>query len=141
MNLVSSADPLVHPATAGPISEFSRSWSLNCCIYNCKIVNYFFLLVRFSSPFMIWDWKRVVRVPNRGSARFLNLIIHYVNGEIFGTEKKWSVFRDGPLCEAVRYRVSTVLTWPRCEHRSFCRWGVLWFKNAFFAVVSRIQII
>ena len=50
----------------------------------------------------------MVRVPNRGSFRFLNLIIHYVNGEIFGTEKMWSVFRDGPLCEAVRYRVSTV---------------------------------
>ena len=50
----------------------------------------------------------MVRVPNRGSVRFLNLIIHYVNGEIFGTEKRWSVFRDGPLCEAVRYRVSTV---------------------------------
>ena len=49
----------------------------------------------------------MVRVPNRGSGRFLNLIIHYVNGEIFGTEKKWSVFRDGPLCEVVRYRVST----------------------------------
>ena len=60
-------------------------------IYNCNSVNYFFLLVRFS---------------NRGSVRFLNLIIHYVNGEIFGTEKTWSVFRDGPLCEAVRYRVS-----------------------------------
>ena len=51
----------------------------------------------------------MVRVPNRGSVRFLNLIIHYVNGEIFGTEKRWSVIRDGPLCEAVRYRVSTVL--------------------------------
>ena len=50
----------------------------------------------------------MVRVLNRGSVRFLNLIIHYVNGEIFGTEKRWSVFRDGPLCEAVRYRVSTV---------------------------------
>ena len=52
----------------------------------------------------------MVRVPNRGSVRFLNLIglIHYVNGEIFGTDKRWSVFRDGPLCEAVRYRVSTV---------------------------------
>ena len=50
----------------------------------------------------------MVRDPNRGSVRFLNLIIHYVNGEIFGTEKRWPVFRDGPLCEAVRYRVSTV---------------------------------
>ena len=29
----------------------------------------------------------MVRVPNRGSVRFLNLIIHYVNGEIFGTKK------------------------------------------------------
>ena len=48
---------------------------------------------------MIWDRKRVVSVPNRGSVRFLNLIIHYVNGEIFGTEKRWSVFRDGPLCD------------------------------------------
>ena len=51
----------------------------------------------------------MVRVPNRGSVRILNLIIHYVNGEIYGTEKRWSVFRDGPLCEAVRYRVYTVL--------------------------------
>ena len=51
----------------------------------------------------------MVRVPNRGSVCFLNLIIHYVNGEIFGTAKRWSVFRDGPLCEAVRYRVSTVV--------------------------------
>ena len=51
----------------------------------------------------------MVRVSNRGSVRFLNLIIHYVNGEIFGTEKRWSVFRDGPLCEAVRYRVTTVV--------------------------------
>ena len=51
----------------------------------------------------------MVRVPNRGSVRFLNLIIHYLNGEKFGTEKRWSVFRDGPLCEAVRYRVSTVI--------------------------------
>ena len=50
----------------------------------------------------------MVRVPNRGSVRFLNLIIHYVNGEIFGTGKRWSAFRDGPLCEAVRYRGSTV---------------------------------
>ena len=40
----------------------------------------------------------MVRVPNRGSVRFLNLIIHDVNGEIFGTEKRWSVFQDGPLC-------------------------------------------
>ena len=31
-----------------------------------------------------------------------------MNGEIFETEKRWSVFRDGPLCEVVRYRVSTV---------------------------------
>ena len=51
---------------------------------------------------------RVVRIPNRGSVRFLNLIIHYVNEEKFGSEKRCSVFRDGPLCEAVRYRVSTV---------------------------------
>ena len=49
---------------------------------------------------MTWDWKMVVRVPNRGSVRFLNLIIHYVNGDIFGTEERWSVFRDGPRCEA-----------------------------------------
>ena len=41
----------------------------------------------------------MVRVPNRVSVRFLNLIIHYVNEEIFETEKRWSVFRDGPLCE------------------------------------------
>ena len=48
---------------------------------------------------MTWDWKMVVRVPNRGSVRFLNLIIHYVNGDIFGTEMKWneSGFRP-PLC-------------------------------------------
>ena len=52
----------------------------------------------------------MVRVPNRGLVRFLNLIIHYVNGEIFGTDKRWSVFRDGPLCEAVRYPFSTVYT-------------------------------
>ena len=26
----------------------------------------------------------MVRVPNRGSVRFLNLIIDYVDGEIFG---------------------------------------------------------
>ena len=51
----------------------------------------------------------MVRVPNRGSVRFLNLKIHFVNGEIFGTEKRWSVFRDGLVCEAVRYRVSTVV--------------------------------
>ena len=51
----------------------------------------------------------MVSVPNRGSVGFLNLIIHYVNGEIFVTQKRWSVFRDGPLCEAVGYRVSTVL--------------------------------
>ena len=50
----------------------------------------------------------MVCVPKRGSVHFLNVIIHYVNGEIFGTEKRWSVFRDGPLCEAVRYRFSTV---------------------------------
>ena len=50
----------------------------------------------------------MVRVPNHGLAHFLNLIIHYVNGEKIGTEKRWSVSRDGPLCEAVRYRVSTV---------------------------------
>ena len=53
----------------------------------------------------------VVRVPNRGSVRFLNLIIHYVNGVKFETDKRWSVFRDGPLCEAVRYRVSTVIAY------------------------------
>ena len=51
----------------------------------------------------------MVRVPNRGSVRILNLIMHYVNGEIFGTEKRWSVFWDGPLCEAVPYPVSIVL--------------------------------
>ena len=30
-------------------------------------------------------------------------------GKYLGLKKRWSVFRDGPLCEAVRYRVSTVL--------------------------------
>ena len=29
----------------------------------------------------------MVRVPNRGSIRFLNLIIHYVNGEKLGLAK------------------------------------------------------
>ena len=51
----------------------------------------------------------MVRVLNRGSVRIPYLIMHYVNGEIFGTEKRWSKFWDGPLCEAVRYPVSTVL--------------------------------
>ena len=35
--------------------------------------------------------------------------LHYVNGGKIGTEKRWCVFRDGPLCEAVRYRFSTVV--------------------------------
>ena len=42
------------------------------------------------------------------SVRFLNLIIHYVNGTKIGPIQKWSVFQDGTLCEAVRYRVSAV---------------------------------
>ena len=59
----------------------------------------------------------MVRVPNRGSVRFLNLIIHYVNGGTFGTAKRWSVFQDGPLCEAVRYRVSAVYIYVIISHR------------------------
>ena len=54
---------------------------------DCKSVNDFFFalgVVRFLSPFMIWDSKRVVRVPNLGLVRFLNLIIHYVNGNKIG---------------------------------------------------------
>ena len=54
---------------------------------DCNSVNDFFFVlgvVRFLSPFMIWDSKRVVRVPNRGLVRFLNLIIHYVNGNKIG---------------------------------------------------------
>ena len=51
----------------------------------------------------------MVRVLNRRSVCFLNLIIHYVNGETFRTEKRWSVVRDVPLFEAVQYRVSTVI--------------------------------
>ena len=51
---------------------------------------------------------RVQRMGDRWRTVF-NTIIHYVNGETFGTGKRWSVFRDGPLCETVRYRVFTVI--------------------------------
>ena len=60
---------LVDPARIGPISDL------------------FFALG--GGPFFesLYDLglKMVVRVPNRGSVCFLNLIIHYVNGEKFGT--------------------------------------------------------
>ena len=49
----------------------------------------------------------MVHVPNRGSVRFLNLIIHYVNGEIFGTEKGGPYF--GMVCFVRRYDTGSPL--------------------------------
>ena len=76
-------------------------------MYNCKSVNYFFAGPFFES-FYDLGLKKGGLCPESRVGHYLDLIIHYVNWEIFGTEKRWSVFRDGPLCEAVRYRVSTV---------------------------------
>ena len=35
-------------------------------------------------------------VPSRELVSFLNLMMHYVNGEKIGTGQQWSVLLDGP---------------------------------------------
>ena len=79
-----------------PVPQILTALGLSVNAYislDCKVI--FFLLlevVRFFSPFMIWDWKRVIRVPN--------LIIHYVNVENLGLAKGGPY--SGLLCFVTR---------------------------------------
>ena len=69
------------PAAAGLFVDAYVSPNI---LQKCELFFFALGVVRFLSPFMIWDSKRVVCVPNRGLVRFLNLTIHYVNGNKIG---------------------------------------------------------
>ena len=67
-------------------------------------MNYFFFAAGagpFFESFYDFGLKKGGPCPESRSVRFLNLIIHYAYGDKFWTEKRRSVFRDGPLCEVV----------------------------------------
>ena len=98
----------MNPAIAGPLID----------AYITVKVRIIFLAGLFSESFYDFGLKKggpclESRVGPLSESE--NTLADYVNGEIFATEKRWFVFRYGPLCEAVRYRVSTVIKYCLCR--------------------------
>ena len=69
----------------------------------------FFWASRFGEYCHKLGLKRVVRIPNRGSVRQLNPIVHYVNGREFGIGHKWSILH-GPFVRQSNTGFPTVYT-------------------------------
>ena len=88
--------PLVDPATAGPISESSRSWSLNAYI-TVKV-----WIIFFAGPFFESFYDLGLKKGGPCPESRVGPLSESDNTLCEWGNILWSVFRDGSLCEAVR---------------------------------------